>query len=69
MTTEEVKSWPIAQKIQVMEAIWEDFQERFERSEPTQRVKDLLDQRRTRVSDGTAKILDWDGVKSSIGRA
>ncbi len=68
MTTEEVRSLPIAQKIQIMEAIWEDLRDRFEQSELPERLKELLDQRRARVREGSTKVLDWDTVKSSIGR-
>jgi putative addiction module component (TIGR02574 family) len=69
MTAEEVKALPLTQKIQIMEALWEDLRDRFEQSEVPQRIRDLLDQRRVRVQQGTAKVLDWDAVKSSIGRA
>jgi hypothetical protein len=68
MTAEEVKGWPLSQKIQVMEALWEDLRDRFEQSEPSQAVKHLLLERRTRVREGSAKVVDWDSVKSSIGR-
>jgi putative addiction module component (TIGR02574 family) len=69
MTAEEVRTLPLAQKMQIMEAIWEDLRDRFEQTELPQRLKDLLDQRRARVREGSAKILDWDTVKSGIGRA
>jgi len=59
----------MVQKIQLMEAIWDDLRDRFEQSEVPQRLKDVLDQRRARAREGTAAILDWDTVKSSIGRA
>lgn len=69
MTVEELRALPLAQKMQIMEAIWEDLRDRFEQAEVPQRQKDLLDQRRARVRDGSARILDWDSVKSGIGRA
>lgn len=68
MTTEEVKALPIEQKIQIMEAIWEDFRERFERLEITPEQKELLDRRRARVEKGEARLLDWDSVKGTIGK-
>lgn len=58
----------MAQKIQIMEAIWEDLRDRLEESDLPQRLKDLLDQRRSRVRDGSAKVMDWDRVKAGIGR-
>ena len=69
MTTAEVKALPMVQKIQLMEAIWDDLRDRFEQSELPQRLKDLLDQRRARATEGSARILDWDTMKSGIGRA
>lgn len=52
-----------------METIWEDMRERLDISDIPQSHKDLLDSRRERVASGESKILDWDSVKSSIGRA
>jgi putative addiction module component (TIGR02574 family) len=68
MTTEDVKALPIEQKLQIMEAIWEDLRERFDRLEISEQQKELLDRRRARVEKGEAKLLDWDSVKGTIGR-
>jgi len=68
MTVEDVKALPLDQKIQLMEALWEDLRERFERLEVSPQHKDLLDRRRARVKQGAAKLLDWDAVKGTIGR-
>ena len=68
MTTEELKALPVDEKIRLMEAIWEDFRERFDRMEIPQEQKALLDQRRARVREGKARLLDWDSVKGTIGR-
>jgi hypothetical protein len=68
MTTEDVRSLPIERKMQIMEAIWEDFRERFERSEISPQQKQLLDLRRARVREGAARLLDWDSVKGTLGR-
>lgn len=69
MTAAEVRELPITEKIQIMEVLWEDLRERFDRMDLPQAHKDLLDQRRARVEAGTARLLDWDAVKSTIGRA
>jgi len=69
MTTEEIKLLPIEQKIQMMEALWEDLRQPFERSEIPESVKRLLDERRDRVGSGQAQLRDWDSVKGSLGRA
>ena len=63
-----IKALPIGRKIQIMEVIWEDFRDRFDRLEVTDQQKDLLDRRRARVREGTAQLLDWESVKGTIGR-
>ncbi len=68
MTAEEVKTLPLEQKIQIMEAIWEDLRDRFDRMEIEPEHKQLLDQRRARVREGKAQLRDWDAVKGTIGR-
>ena len=68
MTAEDVRALPMGEKIQIMEALWEDFRDRFERLEVSQEQKDLLDRRRARVREGKAQLLDWDSVKGTIGR-
>ncbi len=69
MTTNEIKGLPIEQKLRMMEALWEDLRERFERFEIPEWHKKLLDERRERVRTGQAQLLDWDSVKGTIGRA
>ena len=54
--------------MQIMEVLWEDLRARFEQSEVPQGIRDLLDQRRARVREGSARVLDWDAVKAGIGR-
>jgi hypothetical protein len=68
MTTEDVRAPPVERKIQIMEAIWEDFRDRFERSEISPQQKQLLDRRRAKVREGAARLLDWDSVKGTLGR-
>lgn len=68
MTAEDVKTLPIERKIQIMEAIWEDFRERLERSEISPQQQQLLDRRRSRVREGAARLLDWDVAKKTLGR-
>lgn len=68
MTAEDVRALSVERKIQIMEAIWEDFRERFERSEISPQQKELLDRRRARVRGGEARLLDWDSVKGTLGR-
>lgn len=69
MSASEVLQLPLREKLQIMEAIWEELRTRADRFEIPQDQKDLLDARRPRVTSGEARILDWDAVKHSIGRA
>ncbi|MCX6928953.1 MAG: addiction module protein [Verrucomicrobia bacterium] len=68
MTAEDVKALPIDQKMQIMEAIWEDFRDRFDRLGVSQQQKDLLDRPRARVQTGAAQLLDWESVKGTLGK-
>ncbi len=68
MTVSEVKDLPVRQKLQLMEAIWEDLRTVFEESELPESHRDLLDERRRRVKEGDARLLDWDEAKGMLGR-
>ena len=68
MTTEEIKHLPIEQKLRMMEVLWDDLKDRFDRGDVAEEHKELLDQRRQRVQSGKSQMLDWDAVKSAIGR-
>jgi len=66
MNAEEIKALPIGRKIQIMEAIWEDFRDRFDRLELSDAQKNLLDRRRARMREGSAQLLDWESVKRNL---
>jgi putative addiction module component (TIGR02574 family) len=68
MSIAEIHQLPIEEKLRLMEALWEDLRDRFEQMSipPTQQA--LLDERRARVQNDGAKLLDWDAVKGTIGR-
>jgi hypothetical protein len=68
MTVAEAKAMPIGEKFQLMEALWEDMRERFESMPVSDEIKTLLDERRARAARGESKLLDWDNVKSALGR-
>ncbi|HOX04726.1 MAG TPA: hypothetical protein P5555_21205 [Candidatus Paceibacterota bacterium] len=69
MTAEEVKTLPLDQKIRIMEAIWEDLRDRFERSDLSPGIKDLLDQRRARHDrQNRQEIMSLDQLKEEAAR-
>lgn len=69
MSVSEIKRLPLREKLQIMEALWDDLNERFESLEVSPEIRSLLDDRRARVQRGDARLLDWDSVKGTIGRA
>ncbi len=68
MSTSEVLQLPLREKLQIMEALWEDFRERADAVEVPPMHKEMLDARRARAASGESVILDWDQVKHRIGQ-
>ncbi len=68
MTAQDIKLLPADEKIRIMAVIWEDMREHYEEAPISQEVIDLLRERQARVERGEAKLLDWDQVKSVLGR-
>lgn len=69
MSIAEIHQLPIEEKLRIMEALWEDLRDRFERMPIPESHRALLDDRRARVQSGAVQLLDWDTVKTTIGRA
>ncbi len=68
MITADIKALPLAEKIQIMETLWEEFRSNYDESEISLEMKNLLDQRRQRVRSGESTLVDWEAVKNKIGR-
>ena len=69
MSIAEVRSLPLREKFQILEAIWDDLSSRIDEMAVSPGVRDLLDERIERVRSGSAEVHDWDAVKFSIGRS
>ena len=69
MSIADVRSLPLREKFQILEAIWDDLSSRIEEMAVSPAVQDLLDERIERVRSGAAEVHDWDAVKFSIGRS
>lgn len=67
MSITEIQQLPLGEKLQIMEAIWEDLRLNAEQVAVPQWHKDLLDARRKAVNENREEILDWDAVKNSLG--
>ena len=68
MTLSDIQNMTVSEKISVMDALWEDFRMKADQSDISETHQALLDKRRESVQQGHAKLLDWESVKSVIGR-
>ena len=66
MSIAEVKQLPFAEKLQIMEAIWEDLRAQAEKVPVPQWHRNLLDECRKPVEEGREELLDWAAVKDSL---
>ncbi len=66
MTSAEIHQLPLNEKLQIMEAMWEDLRSQVGGIPVPDWHKDLLDARQKAVTEGQENILDWDTVKDSL---
>jgi hypothetical protein len=64
MNVSEVKDLPLEEKLQIMDSLWEDLQNRYNETKISDSHRRILDERRA-----NSKPLAWDDVKDSTGRA
>ena len=69
MIVADIAKLTLREKLQLMEAIWEDLRVRVDDMGVPKEHRRILDDRRARIDSGEAKVLDWDQVKHSLGRA
>ena len=56
----------VQEKLAVMESLWEDLSRSPDAIESPEWHKEVLDERRQRVADGTAQFEDWEKAKTKI---
>ena len=56
----------LEEKLQIMEALWEDLRSRAEDMPVPQWHKDVLDTRERMIETGEASFEDWDSAKKRI---
>jgi hypothetical protein len=61
-----LKDMTIQEKLAVMESIWEDLARPPEAIESPAWHKDILDERRQRLAEGTTRFTDWETAKADI---
>ena len=69
MIVADIAKLTLREKLQLMEAIWADLRGRVDDMGVPKEHRRILDDRRARIDSGEAKVLDWDQVKHSLGRA
>ena len=67
MSIAEIRQLPLHEKLQMMEALWDDLRANADAVPVPDWQKQLLDARRKAVSEGRERVLEWDEVKDSIG--
>lgn len=67
MSIAEIRQLPLTEKLQIMEAIWEDLRDNAEAVPVPDWQKTLLDRRRKAVEEGREQVWDWDEVKHTLG--
>ena len=67
MSIAEIRRLPLSEKLQMMEALWDDLRDNAEAILVPDWQKKLLDARRRAVDEGRERILDWDQAKHSLG--
>jgi len=66
MSIAEIHRLPLAEKLQIMEAIWEDLRANADQVPVPDWHKEILDTRRKAVKEGREQILDWEDVKKTL---
>jgi putative addiction module component (TIGR02574 family) len=69
MTVADISKLSLREKLQVMEAIWEDLRGRINFMDVPAEHRQILDERREKVASGESVVIPWDRVKNSLGRA
>jgi putative addiction module component (TIGR02574 family) len=58
----------IEEKLQAMEALWDDLCQREEAILVHDWQKQVLDERESSVAEGKAQFIDWEQAKKDIAR-
>ena len=61
-----LKDMTLQEKLAAMELLWDDLARSPESVESPTWHKDVLDERRERVAEGTAHFVDWESAKKDI---
>jgi putative addiction module component (TIGR02574 family) len=68
MATIEITSLSSREKLQLMEALWDDMRQKAGESVIPKDHQKILEARWVRVQSGETELLEWDDIKETIGR-
>jgi len=64
----EVDTWPVEDRLQLMEQIWEGLDDQDKAPELTEDVKALLDRRVASLDANPENVMTWDAIKEYVRR-
>ena len=67
-STVDVKQMSLAEKLGLMEALWDELCRREEEIPVPNWHKELLDERQRQIEEGKAKFIDWETAKEHIAK-
>ena len=56
----------LSEKLQVMEALWDDLSRNPDALESPEWHRDVLEERERRIASGEARFTDWEQAKADI---
>jgi putative addiction module component (TIGR02574 family) len=61
-----LKDMSISEKLQLMEALWEDLSRNADALESPDWHREVLEERESRIASGDAKFSTWEKAKADI---
>jgi len=58
----------VSEKLQLMEALWEDLSRNADAVESPEWHREVLEDREQRIASGEARFSDWEQAKAEIRR-
>ena len=68
MSIAEIRKLPIREKFQILEVLWEDMRDEFERQDIPESHKKILNDCEARVLAGEERFYSLDEARNMIGR-
>jgi hypothetical protein len=63
-----LKDMTVAEKLQIMEELWEDLTRNADAFESPAWHEDVLKEREAKIASGEGKFIDWETAKAELRR-